>query len=53
LRKWGDEATGALHEEEDGGGGVGWTVTLPPSFIPALEIYARSWPFTAKWKRPG
>jgi hypothetical protein len=23
-----------VREEEDDGGGVGWTVTLPPSFIP-------------------
>jgi hypothetical protein len=27
--------------------------TLPPLFIPHLEICVKSQPFTAKWKRPG
>jgi hypothetical protein len=40
LQKWRSGATGEVREEEDDGGGVGWTVTLPPSFIPPLEIYA-------------
>jgi hypothetical protein len=52
LQKWRSRATGAMHEKEDGGGGVGWTVTLPLSFIPALEIYVRSQPSTTKWKQP-
>jgi hypothetical protein len=33
LQKWRSEATGEVREEEDDGGGVGWTVTQPPSFI--------------------
>jgi hypothetical protein len=27
--------------------------TLPPLFIPPLEICVRSQPSTTKWKRPG
>jgi hypothetical protein len=30
-----------MRKEEDGGGGVEQTVTLPPSFIPPLEIYVK------------
>jgi hypothetical protein len=53
LRKWRREsgATGAMREEEDGGGRVGRTVTLPPLFISPLGFGVRSQPSTVKWKR--
>jgi hypothetical protein len=55
LRKWRwkGRTAGAMREEEDGGGGVGRTVNLPPLFISPLGICVKSQPSTAKWKRPG
>jgi hypothetical protein len=42
-----------MREEEDGGGGVGWTVYPVTVIYSASGNCVKSQPSTAKWKRPG